>query len=335
MSKDDLTNTHERLEIEQERILLKKINESLKEKSKIKENEKKELLEKIKKFKHDTKELQMTKKFLENKLIVEEKKMEKTKKYVFILLGMVIVIAIGFTSNSLLFVDLIEQKYKIIDLGNVKSHYIIQNLKGDMIDTWISWQIPYEKTIYVNIVQNKHLTDEIYDVIEEVIVSEKTLKIDDSRMNKGPKGNTSTYFLGWVGALKEASKSTTKNTIPVTFEIISDPNTSKGDIIIKLTDLSHGDGYAGYTKTIADATHNQILKSEITIYDIDKMHNNNIKVIMRHELGHAFGLAHSTAPEDLMAPKITTNYPYISPCNIDAIVFLYDDGKRSKIICEK
>ncbi|MCH7648823.1 MAG: hypothetical protein IIA83_09475 [Thaumarchaeota archaeon] len=45
-------------------------------------------------------------------------------------------------------------------------------------------------------------------------------------------------------------------------------------------------------------------------------------------------MAHSTAPEDLMVPIITTNYPYISGCAIDAITLLYDSEESSQVICE-
>jgi len=51
-------------------------------------------------------------------------------------------------------------------------------------------------------------------------------------------------------------------------------------------------------------------------------------------LGHALGLAHSTATEDLMFPTIETDYPYISSCDIDAIILLYDGGKKSEVTCE-
>lgn len=46
-------------------------------------------------------------------------------------------------------------------------------------------------------------------------------------------------------------------------------------------------------------------------------------------------LAHSTAPEDLMHSTIETNYPYISPCDIDALVGLYDGKTKSQVVCEK
>jgi hypothetical protein len=46
------------------------------------------------------------------------------------------------------------------------------------------------------------------------------------------------------------------------------------------------------------------------------------------------GLAHTTAIEELMAPTITTNYPYISPCTVDALVKLYDGNQKSEVVCQ-
>ncbi|MFQ5476959.1 MAG: matrixin family metalloprotease [Nitrosopumilus sp.] len=57
--------------------------------------------------------------------------------------------------------------------------------------------------------------------------------------------------------------------------------------------------------------------------------------MVRHELGHSFGLAHSTAPEDLMAPMIVTEFPYISDCDLDAIIFLYNGGESGQVVCKK
>jgi len=36
-----------------------------------------------------------------------------------------------------------------------------------------------------------------------------------------------------------------------------------------------------------------------------------------------------------MHPEVLTAYPYISECNIDAILSLYDGEKLSKVECEK
>ena len=109
----------------------------------------------------------------------------------------------------------------------------------------------------------------------------------------------------------------------------------EGEITIILSDQQSGDGYSGYTRNIADESQNQILKSSITIYGVDKLSDTQFKTVLRHELGHAFGLAHTTATEDLMHPTIETNYPYVSECDVAAIKSLYDGGKKSEVTCEK
>ena len=55
---------------------------------------------------------------------------------------------------------------------------------------------------------------------------------------------------------------------------------------------------------------------------------------MMHEFGHALGLAHSSAPDDLMYPVIETDFPYVSECMIDAIAGLYDGIKASEVTCQ-
>lgn len=217
--------------------------------------------------------------------------------------------------------------------SGLSSGYIIQNLKGDTIDTWLSWQIPPEKTLYVNVISNSHLTDTKFNIIKSVIDSDETIEIDDNLLHKGPPGSTSTYYLAWSGALNSLSSHTTKYTIPQKLEVVSDPNPT-GDIVIQLTDTTNGDGFSGFTKSIADDSQNQILKATITIYDIDKISDGELETLVRHEMGHALGLAHSTAPEDLMHPVILTDYPYISDCDLDAILNLYDGKKQSKVVCE-
>ncbi|MBI1662848.1 MAG: matrixin family metalloprotease [Nitrosopumilus sp.] len=72
----------------------------------------------------------------------------------------------------------------------------------------------------------------------------------------------------------------------------------------------------------------------ITIFAVDTLSLTALETVARHEMGHALGLAHSTAPEDLMFPTIETNFPYISDCDIDAIEALYDGGNTSEVVCE-
>ncbi|MCV0409474.1 matrixin family metalloprotease [Nitrosopumilus sp.] len=108
-----------------------------------------------------------------------------------------------------------------------------------------------------------------------------------------------------------------------------------GDVVIQLTNDASADGYTAYTTAIADESNHQMLKAKITVYDIDRLSDVDLSTIVRHEMGHALGLAHSTAPEDLMHPVIGTDYPYISECDLDAIVSLYDGSQNSQVICEK
>jgi predicted Zn-dependent protease len=131
--------------------------------------------------------------------------------------------------------------------------------------------------------------------------------------------------------MEQASQNPTKMIVPQKFEYVS-PNKGMADVTIKLVSQRDGDGYSGYTQSVVDQ--NQILKSTITIYDIENLSTNQITTIVRHEFGHAMGLAHTTAIEELMAPTITTNYPYISPCTVDALVKLYDGNQKSEVVCQ-
>lgn len=211
----------------------------------------------------------------------------------------------------------------------MKSGYVIQNLKGDTIDTFHSWDIPKERTLYVNIVNPNVIDNDKVQIIKDVILSEKTVLLDDSLFHKALPGSQSTYFLGWSGALKQASQTPTKFTIPTSFSI---SESSNGDIAVILSTLESPDGYSGFTRSIVE--NNQILKSTITIYNADQLSSAELETIVRHEFGHAVGLIHSSDPSDLMHPIIETNYPFISNCDVSAITHLYDGNANDKAVCE-
>lgn len=251
------------------------------------------------------------------------------KKYLAITLALVSIIAVFggslFFTNAMNPQDYLEKP--------MSSNYLVQNLRGDTVDTWISWKKADDGLFHVHVTDSKHATKERLDAILDVIMSKKEIELDNSLMHKGPGGTSSTYYAGWYGALGSIDDDTKFNIVKnLHFHV--DDDVATGDIQIELTDLSNPDGYSGYTKSIVDEENHQILKSTIVIYNIDKIGIENLKTIVRHELGHGFGLAHSTAPEDLMAPTITTAYPYISECDLDAITHLYDGGQISQVICE-
>lgn len=213
-----------------------------------------------------------------------------------------------------------------------KGKFIIENLRGDTIDTWVSWRLAKDESLQIRFLNSNEISEEQLESVKEAISSNESILVDDSITHKAPAGQESTYYVGWSGALNSLSAQQTKFNIPTTLEV-SDTVAGEGDIVFHFTRVKDVDGYSGYTKSITDE--NQILKSTITIYDVESLSPDQIAAITRHEFGHALGLAHSTAPEDLMAPIITTTIPYISECDVDAIQKLYDGVQNSQVICEK
>ncbi len=270
---------------------------------------------------------------------LEEKTLKKPKVEVIVVSKrhyFVIIIFVVIFTGVLNFYIFYQNQIIVYEVGllgtPMKSGYVIQNLKGDTIDTWLSWKLPQGTSLVVNIVNSELVSPEKLSAIKDSIISDEVIALDDSLLHKGPKGSISVYYKGWGGALKNISNKPTQFYLPHKMDIIESTK-GEGSVLIMLTDVENADGYTGYTKSISDQ--NQILKSTITIYNADALDANQLGIITRHEFGHALGLAHSTAPEDLMAPIIKTDYPYISECDLDALLKLYDGSKKSQVICEK
>lgn len=193
-------------------------------------------------------------------------------------------------------------------------------LRGDSIEVWHKWD---KTNISISIISNDYTTIPRVDAIGDAIFNQNTLLIDDSLQHKGHKGNNSTYYLGWQAALDSIKNTTDAVPANIHMELTDKP---KGDIVILLQKTSHPYGDTAKTQYFSG-------KIIITIFDIEKLGLGQLTTISRHELGHAFGITHSTAPEDLMHPVITTPYPYISQCNLRAIESLYTDN--SGVTCLK
>jgi hypothetical protein len=205
--------------------------------------------------------------------------------------------------------------------STLSSGYEIQNLKGDKVNTWVSWKIMSGDLFHIHVLASPLLTDERMSMIKDVIFSTKTSQQDGR-----------TYYQGWLGALDSINN--TKYTIPIHLHTIP-TNTGTGNVLIKLTDLSSPDGYSGYTKSITDEGNHQILKSTVTIYNVNELSPDDFKLVLRHELGHAFGLAHSDDPNDLMSTQISRDYPYISQCDTETLTSLYNGNEKSQVTCTK
>ncbi|TLX83105.1 MAG: matrixin family metalloprotease [Thaumarchaeota archaeon] len=268
------------------------------------------------------KELEQEKVILSKTVQHEEKRnIQLSRKHILTIAGFIVVIGIVITAYSLFVVQLVGQEYKVPNTGSRNDGYIIQNLSGETINTWLSWRLVDGTVLHVNVIDADKYPGKL-DLIKEVLLSQQAIEIDDSLLGNGPKGSTSTYYTGWGGALAKASKDPTQLYIPTKLDVI-ESHTGAGDIVIKLTDEQSGDGYSGFTKSIADPSQHQI----------SKLSDEQFKTILRHELGHAFGLAHATSPEDLMHATIQTDYPYISQCDIDAIKSLYNGNRKSQVTC--
>ena len=205
-------------------------------------------------------------------------------------------------------------------VGLFNSELITQNIKGDIITHNKYWKISKDSTLSVNIINSASISEKSIDVIKNTIISTKTLEVDNSFLDKGPKNSVSTYYIGWQGALQNSGDS--KIPIPKKFKITNSPNVY-GDIIVILSNIKDRSGNSGYTKTVLEGE--EIVKAFITIYEVNSLSKNELGTIMRHEFGHALGLGHATDSQDLMAPTIDMTYPFISQCNIMAISDLYNE----------
>jgi len=213
-----------------------------------------------------------------------------------------------------------------------QSLHLVEVLKVVNIDTWLPWDITEDDTIYINIV-NANEYPEQAELIKSTILSNKTITFDKRLLNPESEG-TITYYLGWAGALEKASKFSTDLYIPKNIKIITTSN-GAGDIIIRIEERSHYDGKsAGITERTPDQGKNKIIKAVITVYDINDISDNSLQGIMRHELGHAFGLAHSNDPDDLMYTTLG-RLPFISTCDANAITMLYNGLKEGTVLCVK
>ena len=235
-------------------------------------------------------------------------------------------------NDGSVFVPLLHFDSYAIDNTFMKSKFVIENLRGDTIDTMKSWRILSDDSLNVNLLNGDVLTKEQYDAVTKVIMSTDSIQLDDFILNKGQLGSESTYYLGWAGAMSEAKKTNTVYSIPAKYTIMQSLN-GEGDIIIDFSNLIDVDGFSGYTRSVL--SDGEILKAYITIYDVENLEASELATILRHEFGHALGLGHSSDPEDLMAPTILTDFPYISECNVDAMAILYDGHESDKAVCEK
>ncbi len=248
-----------------------------------------------------------------------------------ILRNVTIVVALGLA--VFIFISYVPSDLQsFYNSGNtpLKTQYLIQNLRGTTVDTWKPWHLVSNQALNVNILNANTVSKEKLDAIKEAILSDETVKIDNSLLDRGPVGTVSVYYKGWQGAIQNMQTGKSVFYIPTKFNIIESP-AEEGDITIVLSDLVDPDGYSGYTKTITNGQ--ETLKAAITIYDVNNLSPERLGAIVRHEFGHALGLGHSTDENDLMHYIIQTNFPFISDCDTNAVKDLYNGKYLSDVAC--
>lgn len=314
---------HELIEdLVSQKTLLREMNSELKnrlqniEKNSVHLNH--DLLEK----KRTIEELREDKKVLADLLKSEPRKRILRNITIIIALGLAVFIFISYIPSDL-------QSYYNSNHAPLKTLYLIQNLKSNTMNAWRPWHIVNNQALNVNIVNPDKISKEKITAIKEAILSEESVKIDNSLLDKGPVGTVSTYYKGWQGAMQNEPINT-KFHIPNKFNIIESPN-GEGDITITLSSLENPDGYSRYTKTTIDDQ--EILKASIIIYNVNNLTPERLADIVRHEFGHALGLGHSSDQEDLMYQIIQTNFPFISDCDINTVNDLYAGKNLNQMSC--
>ncbi len=133
-------------DLRQQQILLKEINSELKKKNT---------------------DLESSKNNIQTAQMVKSQSKNKTRNHL-TLLSVAVIPVIMFATMGV-GTDLFEQEP--VESFTLKSKYVTENLKGDTIDTWKSWNIVPGTTLTVNIVNSDLLDNEKIQIIKETITS--------------------------------------------------------------------------------------------------------------------------------------------------------------------
>lgn len=251
------------------------------------------------------------------------------KNYLIMVLA-IIGIAVTVGTYPIIFINL--GIVRMHDYNTVPAEFFINDLKVESSDQTAlplsSWFLVKGDTLRINIVNGEDYPEKTY-IVNKVIYSDQILSNDVNAIGK----STKTYYLGWQNALETAATQETTRHIPQKFQIISSEK-GEGDITITFSPLQNVDGKLGSTKILVDSFRNEILKAHITVYQINEISDQTLEAVIRHELGHALGLPHEMSSRDLMNSSFSVENAYISECDINGIVTLYNEKNLHPFVCK-
>lgn len=292
-------------EVEQEKLIVTEINKILEDKTQDFQFQIHALKNQIKENRFDLNEIKQQNNLLH--AVIKEKLTHKDKGTIVIASLMAVVVIAVFV-----FVSTTEKQ------EHMKTGYFTYNLKGDQIYTSHKWN----SQLRVHIQNLASVSDSKLQVVRNSILSNESMLVDDTMTHKAPSGEKSIFYVGWIGAIG--------NDLPLTVNFVD--SAKNANVIISLVKTKNMDGYLGWTESRINDHH--IIQSHVTIFTSDQISEDELGTIVRHEFGHVLGLEHSTDPDDLMSPTITTTIPYISECDQNALSSLY---KYDTVVhtCEK
>lgn len=169
------------------------------------------------------------------------------------------------------------------------------------------WKEVKDNTIPVLIIRDTNVSEKRADIVEDVINSKETINSERK------------LFQGWNEGIKEISKlfGVTVPSLQIQYKL-----NSTESITIYLMEKTNNEEYDGYTNLFYDQN-GKIQKALVKIYNVDELDDIQLESIVRHELGHALGLGHTDAKNDLMQSIIDVNHATISLLDLQAFVRLY------------
>jgi len=177
------------------------------------------------------------------------------------------------------------------------------------VRAFLPWKTLDDKTLHASIIKQTQLSPDQEASIKRAIVGYGTVKSD-----------ATTTYVSWKEALQNESKYKSGISMPSNIVLVSDDN-EEANVAIWVTDQKNPI-FSGYASNVIQ--NKTIVKSNIIIYDINNLTDQQISSIVRHEFGHALGLRHSDFTDDLMFGIVPVP-AYVSVHHIGTLVSMYEN----------